>query len=218
MIERLRSLPRPTAIFSMSDLDAAWLLNVCLQGGLKVPEDIAILGVDNNTLICENQPVPLSSINHDLDRIGFQGARLLHSLMQGRQVRSPPLIRPNGVTVRESTDALAVADPIVEDALAFMKRNLHRSFGVNEVADALRISRRQLEMRFREALNQGVHEKCIEMRLKKVESMLLQTSEPVEAITAMTGFANAPHLSRLFKERYGIPPLRFRKQKVTGSK
>jgi len=209
--KKLQDHPRPMAVFTMSDLDGAWLLNVCLQAELNVPEDIAILGVDNNTLICESQPVALSSINHDLERIGFQGARLLDALMDGQQVVSPPLISPNGVTTRKSTNALAVSDPLVKKALRVIQARLDKSFGVNEVADVLGISRRQLEMRFHEALGMGVHQKCIEMRLKKVETLLLNSTESVEAITALTGFANAPHLSRVFKQRYGMPPLRYRK-------
>lgn len=211
-VERLLvKLDNPTAIFTQSDLDAAWLLNVCLQAGLNVPEEIAILGVDNNTLICENQPVPLSSINHDLEGVGYAGACLLNALMSGKKTAEPSLISPNGVTTRESTDALAVADPMVRKALGYMEDNIQRSFSVSEIASALHLSRRQLEYRFRAALNKGVHQKCLEIRVKKVENLLKQTQESVEEITAMTGFANAPHLSRVFKEVYGMPPHRYRK-------
>jgi len=216
VLKRLQRLPRPTAVFTASDLDAAWLLDLCLQSGLQVPRDVAILGVDNNTLICENQPVPLSSVNHDLQRIGFEGAQCLDRIMRGLPApKNPLLILPNGITIRESTDALAVSDPAVRRALEWMQKEIRKSFSVGEVADQVGISRRNLEYRFRTALGQGVHEKCMELRLKNAEWHLLHTSESIEGIAALTGFANPPHLSRSFRKKYGTPPARFRRQMST---
>jgi LacI family transcriptional regulator len=211
VVRQLQTLPRPCAIFSKSDLDAAWLLNACLEAELKVPEDIAILGVDNNSLICENQPVPLSSINHDLETIGFEGARLLNDLMEGGAPPDHPLmIDPAGITRRQSTDSLAVSDPVVRSALEFIEGHLRQSLGVDEVAQAAGVPRRNLETRFRQALRMGVHGKILERRLKRAETMLRDSSESIETISAMTGFANAPHLSRTFKKSYGLSPLKYR--------
>ncbi len=213
MIRRLRALPHPSAIFTRSDLDSAWLLNLCLQADLKVPEDLAIIGVDNNSLICENQPVTLSSVNHDLETIGFEGARLLNSLMEGgTPPERPRLIQPAGVTRRQSTDALAVADPVVREALTYIEHQLRHSIGVDDVARALRIPRRTLEVRFKQAVGMGVHGKLLERRLRRAEQMLRESPESVETIAALTGFANTPHLSRSFKRNGGISPLKYRQQ------
>lgn len=213
VLHRLTRIPRPTAVFANSDLDAAWLLDLCLQSGIRVPQDVAILGVDNNTLICENQPVALSSVNHDLERIGFEGAKCLDGLLRGHPApRTPLLIEPNGITIRESTDALAVADPVVRAALEWMQKSIRKSFSVDDVANQVKISRRSLEYRFRRALGQGVHEKCMELRLKSAEWHLLHTTESIESIAALTGFANPPHLSRSFRQKFGCPPAKFRRR------
>ena len=125
ILKKLSKLPRPCAIFCKSDYDAAWLSDLCLSAEIRIPEDIAILGVDNNALICENQIAPLSSVNHDLERIGYEGAALLEKLMNGEASPSSPiLIEPDGITVRKSTDALAISDPLVLQALEFLNLSL----------------------------------------------------------------------------------------------
>lgn len=211
VVRQLRALPKPCAIFTKSDLDSAWLLNACLEAGLSVPKDAAILGVDNNALICENQPVPLSSINHDLERIGFEGARLLNELMNGAPAPDEPLlIEPTGIAKRQSTDTLAVSDPIVRKALEYMESRLRVSIGVDDIARAIHVPRRNLEARFRQTLRVGVHGKLLELRLQRAESMLRESTESIENISALTGFANAPHLSRTFKKCFGLSPIKLR--------
>ena len=109
MAKHLLKLPKPCAIYTKSDNDAAWLFNVCIDAKLRIPEDIAILGTDDNRLICENQAVPLSSVQHDLKTIGYEGARMLNRLMSGEKLKKTlKLISPNGITIRKSTNALAV--------------------------------------------------------------------------------------------------------------
>lgn len=205
------NLPKPCAVFCLSDDDASWLLNVCLDAGLRVPDEVAILGVDNNALICENQPIPLSSVNHDLERIGYEGAHLLQSLLLGQApatVRQQ--IKPNGVTTRESTDAFAVTNLLVREALIFLKKNLRQSLGTDVIAQTLGVSRRTLEQHFREHLGCGVHAKRMELRLTLASNLLTQTRLKVEDIAAQCGFCHSPHFSRAFSTRFGHPPNAYR--------
>ena len=134
ILAQLKSFSEPVAVFCKSDDDAAWLLNLCLDCGLSVPSRVALLGTDNNRLICENQPVPLSSVNHDLERIGYEGAMRLDSIINGDYFEEALLIPPTGVTKRQSTDALAIADPAIVEALNFMNTNYRRSIGTDDIA------------------------------------------------------------------------------------
>lgn len=210
--EWLEGLDRPCALFAYNDNAAAWLMNICLSAGYRIPEDFAILGVDNNPLICDYLPVPLSSVNHDHERIGYEGALLLDRIINGKA--SPiavQYINPNGITLRASTDALAVSDPIIREALLWMQEHLREPIGTNEIAEVFGLSRRSLEMRFQAALKTSIHKKLVELRLKEAERMLCGTDRKIEDIAALTGFCHAPHLCRAFKKEFGCSPLAYRK-------
>jgi LacI family transcriptional regulator len=209
---RMRDLPHPTAIFCQNDFDAAWILNRCLEEGWRVPEEFAILGVDNNPLICTLQPIQLSSVNKDFANIAYEGCLLLQQMMQGKPVpEKVHTVQPGGIEVRASTDALAVADPLTREVLRYMESNLRKSFGAGELAGIFKISEAGLQKRFRKCLHTTVHKKLMDIRLIRAAHLITTSEAPVEEIAAMTGFCNAPHLTRCFKERHGLPPLRYRK-------
>jgi len=209
---RLLELPKPCAVYTKSDYDSAWLLSLCLDAGLRVPDDVAILGADDNPLICETQLVPLSSVRYDLARIGYEGASMLDDLMAGRQPETElRLIPPSGITARRSTDALAVGDPVIREVLSYLKIHYNRPVSTDLLAERFGLSRRSLEMRFRAELRTGIREFLIGVRLREAREMLRFTEEPVETIAARTGFCNAPHFSRTFKRAQGVSPSQFRK-------
>ena len=211
--ERLLELPKPCAIYTKSDYDSAWLANLCHEAELRIPDDVAILGADDNALICESQWVTLSSVRYDLARIGYEGAAMLDQLIDRRAPGTRlKLIPPQGITVRQSTDALAVTDPLVRDALAFINTNLRKPIGTNEISDYLGVSRRLLELRFREQMHSSIREHLIRTRLAEAKRMLSAGQEPIETIAAMTGFCNAPHFSRSFKNDTGLTPTQYRTQ------
>ncbi|QBG47008.1 helix-turn-helix domain-containing protein [Verrucomicrobia bacterium S94] len=212
MAEKLKELPRPCAVFARRDSDAAWLLSLCIEEGYDVPGEIAVLGVDNNPLICEYLQIPLSSVNHNLELLGYEAAQLLNQLMDGKHPpKTTRMIPPQGVTTRASTDSFAVIDEQIRDALIYMKSNLSRSIGTEQIADYVGLTRRVLEIRFRTLVRQTVHEKMVEFKLSAAEHLLRTSGDTVEDISAQCGFCHAQHLSRLFKARYGLPPLKYRK-------
>jgi LacI family transcriptional regulator len=211
--KRLKELPKPCAIYTKSDYDSVWLSNLCMDAGLRVPDDIAILGADDNRLICENQAVPLSSVRHDLKTIGYEGAAMLDQLMNGKKLKQRlKLIPPRGITVRQSTDALAVTDPLIRELLEYLKTNYKRSIGTLELAEMYGISRRSLEMRFRESMHSSIREHLIGIRIEEAKRLLHYTNEPIETIAALTGFCHAPHFSNTFKKQTGLSPIRYRNQ------
>ncbi|MBC8190513.1 MAG: substrate-binding domain-containing protein [Puniceicoccaceae bacterium] len=213
--ERLLDLPKPCAIYTKSDYDSAWLANLCHEAGLRIPDDVAILGADDNALICESQWVTLSSVRYDLSRIGYEGAAMLDQLIEGKPLQTRlQLIPPQGVTVRQSTDALAATDPLVRAALAYLQEHLRKSIGTSEIAESLGVSRRLLELRFRAQMHSSIREYIIRSRIAEARRMLVATQEPIETIAALTGFCNAPHFSRTFKRDTGLTPTRYRAQQA----
>lgn len=211
VLDRLVSLPKPCAIFCKSDYDAAWLSDLCLSANIQIPEELAILGVDNNELICANQLAPLSSVNHDLERIGYEGAALLDRLMNGESnFNATTLVQPDGLTIRKSTDALATSDPVLKSALQYLEANYHRPLSTSNLAEQLGVSRRTLENRFREILNTTVRERLIQIRIENSMQMLKQTSYPIEDVAVSNGFCHAPHFSNTFRKRIGKSPTAYR--------
>ncbi|MFP4070160.1 MAG: substrate-binding domain-containing protein [Opitutales bacterium] len=210
--QRLLELPKPCAIYTKSDYDSAWICNLCFDAGLRVPDEVAILGADDNPLICESGAVPLSSVRHDLRRIGYEGAAMLDRLMRGQPLAERlKLIAPRGIAIRKSTDALAVTDPLIRNVLAYLKSNYRRSIGTAEIAERFQVSRRQLEIRFREQMRGSIREYLIQLRLNEAKRMLSYSQEPVETIAALTGFCHAPHFSSTFKKHVGLTPTQYRK-------
>lgn len=213
MTEQLLALPKPCAIYTKSDYDTAWLLNLCLSAGIDVPDEVALLGADDNSLICENQIVPLSSVRHDLETIGYKGAAMLDQLMHGKKPKqSLELIPPKGIHVRRSTDTLAVSDPIIRKLVAYLKSNYRLPVSTSVLAEQFQLSRRSLELRFREQVHCSIRECLIGIRIAEAKRMLCVRDESIETIAALTGFCHAPHFSNTFKRQIGCSPTQYRRE------
>ncbi|MGJ8641179.1 MAG: substrate-binding domain-containing protein [Opitutaceae bacterium] len=211
--ERLKELPKPCAIYTKSDYDSAWIANLCFDAGLKIPDDIAILGADDNPLICESQSVELSSVRYDLSTIGYEGASMLDALMKGEPLADRRvLIPPSGITIRQSTDALAVTDPFMREVVKYLREHFRKSIGTKDLADRFGVSRRHLEVRFREHMSSSIREYLITLRLDEAKTLLNTSKEPIETIAALTGFCHAPHFSSTFKKHFGLSPTKYRNQ------
>ncbi|MDD2598850.1 MAG: DNA-binding transcriptional regulator [Kiritimatiellae bacterium] len=209
----LLAAPMPLAVFAFNDYDASNVLYVCRNANINVPEDVAILGIDNNELICLNQPVPISSIMHDLNRVGYEASRLLSRLIQGATPPAEPiLIPPKGIQLRQSTDYTAIAIPAVRKAMTYMKENISRSIGINEIAEHAGVSRSTLDRLFLENFGRTVHTEVLRTRLNAVKHLLTTTNLPIHKIAEQTGFCHAQYLNNLFKRHEGITPKEFRKR------
>ncbi len=213
----LKAIPKPAAIFCFRDADAASVLDVCADAELAVPEEVAILGADNNVLICESVRVPLSSVNHDLEGLGYEGAALLHRLMQGQRApKRPKVIPPKGITVRRSTDVLAINHEPTRRALQFLQENYSRQIGAEEAAAASGLSRRQLERAFREHLGRSVSDQLAFVRLLRAKELLTRSDLPAADVAAQAGFNTPQYFNNVFRQATGLTPRRFRLQFQAG--
>ena len=209
----LRKAPKPLAVFAHNDYDASKVEDVCRAIGLAVPEEVAILGVDDNELVCLNQPVPLSSIAHDLARVGYESAALLDRLLDGTPPPERPLlIPPTDVVLRQSTDLTAVNVPSVRLAMRFLKENLNRSFGIDEIAAAAGVSRSTLDRLFLQHLNRSVHNELQRTRLEAVKRLLIHTDLAIAEIARQSGFCHAQYLNNIFHRAESMTPRAYRKR------
>ncbi len=208
---RLEAIAKPAAVFAFHDIDASTLLDACATADLTVPDEIAILGTDNNALICESVRVPLSSVNHDLSRVGYEGAALLHRLMSGaRPPKRPKLIPPRGITVRQSTEVLAVNHEPTRRALIYLQENYSRRIGGEEAAQASGLPRRTLERSFREHLGKSINDELEFIRLARAKELLLTSDFSCLEIAARVGFNTPQYFNNVFMKAIGATPRRFR--------
>ena len=208
---KLKAASKPLAALTYDESDAARLLDVAERTGISVPEELAILSIGNDPLICENQSVPLSSIDQNLERGGYEAAALLQRLMDGeRPPRKPIVVPPAGVVLRRSTDAIAVTDHLVRQGLKYIEENLATSFGAVQIANALGITQNVLHKHFAAELGRSVGKEIARRRLAKVKLLLRNAKMSVSEIAATTGFCTPSHLSNAFHAATGTTPRAWR--------
>ncbi len=209
----LRSLPRPVGIMAAYDIRGREVLDVCREIGIKVPDEAAVLGVDNDELLCDLADPPLSSVIPDTRRTGYEAARLLDLMMSGQKIEPGAyLIPPLGIATRDSTDVLATDDADISTAVRFIRS--HAAEGIN-VADVLRVvplSRRVLEARFQKLLGRTPHEEITRTRLERVKELLTETDLSLTPIAHRTGYKHVEYLSVAFKRETGQSPGEYRVQ------
>jgi LacI family transcriptional regulator len=218
LIQRLKAIPKPAAVFAFHDPEAANVLDACLLGGIDVPEEVAILGVDNNPVVCESVRVHLSSVNHDLEGLGYTGAELLEKLMHGGMAPPHPiLIPPRGITERRSTDALAVKQQSVRIALEFMRCNYSRLIAPDDAAAEAGVPRAHLENEFRRLFHHSMRSELARIRLQRAKELLLGTELPVADVAARTGFNTAQYFNNVFRRETGLTPQSYRRTRGGGN-
>lgn len=216
LIRELKELPHPSAIFAYNDTVAADIIDACGDAGLLVPEQIAVLGVDNDPDVCDCAPVTLSSVVHDLEGMAYQAAAMLDRLMKGgRAPRQILRVPPKGVVTRVSTDIHAVANLNVALALRHIAEHYHeKTLSVDEVVKATSISRRQLERVFRQQMGCSLNQHIAHTRLQKVKKLLEESVDPVTDISRQAGFSRPNHMFRIFRRLIGVSPKAYRASKA----
>ncbi len=214
MIAWLRELPKPVGVVCANDMRSRQLLAAAQRAGLAVPERVAIIGADNDELLCETAMPPLSSVAIDFERLGYEAAALLHQLMRGEPPpKRPRLLAPSGVIERQSTDILAIRDPDLAQALRFIRENASDDeLTVEGVLEAVPVSRRSLERRFKEVLGRTPHEELTRIRVEHAKRLLAQSDLSMPHVAARSGFTSAERLSVVFRRTTGLTPTAYRQQ------
>ncbi len=200
----LRSLPQPAGVMACNDIRGRQVLEATTLGEMAVPDDVAVLGVDDDQLVCELSTPALSSVKLDAEQGGYQAAELLDGLMSGRV--TPPrqiVVEPLWVVSRQSTDVIAVEDHKVAAALRFIRERARQPIGVEDVVEHVPLSRRALEIRFQRALGRSIREEIQRVRLVWTKQLLLETVMPVTQIADATGFGSHSYLSKVFHRETG---------------
>lgn len=207
----LRGLPRPCGLFASNDARARHVLEAARLAGLRVPEDLAVVGVDDDETLCELSDPPLTSVALNTERLGWEGAALLDRLMRGRR---PPaseiVVAPLGVVARKSSDILAMADPHVVAAARWMREHLAEPLRVADVLQAAGCSRKTLEVRFKASLGRTPHEELQRLRLERVKRLLVETDWPLKRVAAQSGFTYVENLHAAFRRAEGATPSAWR--------
>jgi LacI family transcriptional regulator, galactose operon repressor len=212
VIHTIRSLRYPLGVFCYNDCVAADIVDACIEAEIQIPDQVAVLGVDNDPVICDCVQVPLSSVRHDLEGMAYEAAALLDRLINGE---SPPeiprRISPKGVVTRKSTEVLAVEDPRVGAALRFIQGNFSGgNLSVDDVVAHCGIPRRSLERAFRLELQRTILHEILRVRLNHAQKLLETTSLSVTDIAARSGFVSLNHFFRVFHGITGLTPRAFR--------
>lgn len=211
----LAGLPKPVAILACNDVRGLHITEACLDLEIHVPNQVAVLGVDNSSILCGGSRPPLSSVDPNAERTGFEAAALMDQIIR-KKIRQPIrlTIPPKGVVPRMSTDIFAFTDEAVAKAFVFIRDHLSEPMGVEEVIEASGISRGQLERRFFATFKRTIHEDITLRRLQKVKDYLSGTSLSLNEIAQLTGFRRATYLSQVFNAHMGISPGAWRKTNV----
>src|SRR5687767_13415889 len=208
----LAALARPIAILAVDAHHARQLAEICHFGGVRVPDDVAILAGDADELLCEVSTPPLSSISVACERLGHEAAAMLHHMIAGdRPPVEPLLIAPHGVVSRQSTDVLAIDDPSVVRALRYIHTHAHHGIVVDDILREVPISRRSLEIQFRSYLGRSPAEEIRRVRLDRGRQLLGRRELSITEIALACGFSNATRFGIAFRKCFGTTPRAFRK-------
>jgi LacI family transcriptional regulator len=211
----LKALPKPVALFAAMDGRARPVLDACLDAGISVPEEVAVLGVDDDPFICEATFPTLSSIQHNSEHIGYLMAEHLDRLMRGKRLR-PRIhwIKPTRVVSRRSTDASAITDKQVARACEFIWREAgHQSIGVPDVVSLFGSSRRYAENRFKAVTGRTIMEEIRRVKMERVCALLTETSLPIGEIARQCDFVRESHLAFLFRKQHGMTMSAYRTER-----
>ena len=213
LMDWLAVLPRPVGILASNDVQGAQVSEYCRQLGVRVPDEVAIVGVDDDDLLCELSRPSLSSVALPGERIGYEAAALLDKWLRGtRPARTVIMLPPMGVIVRQSSDLVAVPDPQVSAALRFIRDQADRPIRVRDVLRQVPVARRALERRFRKWLQRSISEEIRRVHLERSRQLLSQTDLPLSAVARQSGFGDGRQLSVVFRRETGLTPSVYRRR------
>lgn len=212
----LQSLPKPAALLACYDVAGIRVLDACRGADIAVPEQVAVLGVDNDPVLCTLADPPLSSVAHNLEKIGYEAAAQLDALMSGQPPQEEQiLIDPSGVVGRQSTDVLAIPDQQVARALRFIREHACDGIDVEDVVQSVGMHRATLKRRFERHLGRSPKTEIMRLQLERVKQLLRVTDFTLSRIADLAGFRHAEYMSVIFKRKVGVTPGEYRKSQLS---
>jgi LacI family transcriptional regulator len=213
IVQWLITLPKPVAIMTCNDVRGLHVLDACNRAGLLVPEEVAVVGVDDEEIMCELCSPPLSSVAPNPDRIGYAAAELLDTLMAQKSPRQLRIsVDPIRVFSRQSTDVMTVSDWAVASAARYMREQALHGCRVIDVLQKVNMSRATLEKRFRKHLNRSPKQEIRRLQIQRIQQLLVETDFTLERIAELSGFEHPEYMSVLFKRETGQTPGKYRNQ------
>lgn len=211
----IKTLPTPIGIMACNDMRGQQVLDACRATGRASPEEIAVIGADNDDVLCSLSDPPLSSVVPDTGRIGYQAAVLLAQMMAGAKTPAVEiLIEPGGIVTRHSTEVLAMEDRQIAAAARFIREHACEGIDVSDVLRAVPMSRSTMDRRFIKILGRSPKDEILRVRLNRVKQLLAETDFSLAEIAETVGLDHVEHLSRIFKIRTGMTPSAFRSQSL----
>lgn len=214
LVDWVQQLPKPVGVMACTDQLGFFLLDACNRAEVGVPEEVAVVGVENEETLCTMASPTLSSVKFNAEEIGYQAAAILDRMMQGEAPPAEPtLVPPLGIEVRGSSDVLAIEDREVAQAMRYIREHVCERIAVADVLEHVPLSRSSLERRMRSAIGRTPNEEIKRVRLEAVKQLLLATDLPLNAIARRTGFTSPQYLVQVFREELGQTPGEFRNQR-----
>jgi len=212
MADWLRSLPKPTGLMACNDDCGRQVIEACKLAGLSVPDEVGVLGADNDEVVCGLSEPSMSSVAINFERAGYESALVLHRILRGkRRTSSKIIVSATHVMARRSTDFIAAFDPQVRKALQFVRDHIREPIMVMDISRAAGLSRRALEIKFRREIGCSIHEYVCRIRTDQIVRLLVETDLPVGRIAESLGFPDIQHFARYFRANKEISPLAYRR-------
>jgi LacI family transcriptional regulator len=206
-------LPKPVGVMACNDDRGQQLLDACRRVNVAVPEDVAVIGVDNDEILCNLASPPLSSVDVNTRKVGYEAATLLGRMMAGAPAPAEPvLLAPGGVVRRQSTDVLATDDRELAEAIRLIRENACSGLRLKDFERMTSLPRRTLERRTLKLLGRSPKEEITRVQIERAKRLLAETELPVAAVAEKCGFGQPKYFSQVFHERVGIPPSDYRRE------
>jgi LacI family transcriptional regulator len=213
----LKSLPKPIGLMTCDDNQGQHITEACRHVGIRIPEEVAVLGVDNDEMICDLSDPPLSSIALDVEKGGYDAAKLLdHMIKHGTAKYYDIIVKPMQVITRHSTDIYATNDDHIASSLKYIHQNIEKNLHVDEVVKQVPLSRRALEKRFLEITGYPIYKYIFNLRIEKFTQKLLDTDMSVFEIALDMGLNDSKNIARQFRQAKGCSPSVYRNKYVAG--
>jgi LacI family transcriptional regulator len=208
----VKRLSKPIAVMACNDDRGLQLLDACRRADVHVPDDVSVLGVDNDEFMCGLATPSLSSIDINLEGIGYRAAQLLDQLMRGKQPPARPVLLPaQEVICRQSTDSLAIDDRALSAAVRYLRQHACDRIRMRDVTQATGVERRTLERKMKRMFGRSPKDELLRIQIDEAKRLLLTTELSIKAVSDRTGFLTSRYFSNVFRKRVGMAPGQFRR-------